>query len=150
MWERPRAPEPPARFAFCNATALRGRQPTPVALRGRRQGATAPPAPPAQGFALGNPDPMRSRDECLTHMPTGRDQPATGEQRLYMYGRHVCGQMNAVIDNPALGTTEACAGAVIVRQASVAGGLGTRCAHSGERDVSPLGVEPTRIYGTAF
>ena len=35
---------------------------------------------------------------------------------------------------PALGTTETCAGAAIVRQASVAGGLGACYAPSGERE----------------
>src|SRR5688572_30420631 len=42
------------------------------------------------------------------------------------------------------GTTEACAGAWIVRQALNAGGLGACYAPSGERDGYPLGVEPAR------
>jgi hypothetical protein len=45
---------------------------------------------------------------------------------------------------PALGTTEAYAGGLIVRQASVAGGSGACYAADGERDGYPLGVEPAR------
>src|SRR5262245_31737327 len=42
--------------------------------------------------------------------------------------------MNAPAFNPALGTTEACTDGLIVRQASVAGGLGACYAPNGERE----------------
>jgi hypothetical protein len=79
-----------------------------LALRGRRQGAAALPAPTARGFAPGYPNLMWSHNECQTRMPTGRL-----EQAIY---------------DPALGTTEACADAIIARQGSFAGGSGARCA----------------------
>jgi hypothetical protein len=64
--------------------------------------------------------------------------------------------------HPALGITEACAGAQIMHQTSLVGGLGARCAPNGERegqsplasmqwlavgerDGCPLGVEPARM-----
>src|SRR6187455_210030 len=66
--------------------------------------------------------------------------------------------MRATVNDPALGTTEACAGALIMRQASLAGGLGACYAPNGEREgQSPLaehestlrrgarGAKPTRI-----
>jgi len=43
-----------------------------VRLRGGRQGATRPPAPPAQGCAPGNPDSMQSYAERQAYMPTDR------------------------------------------------------------------------------
>jgi hypothetical protein len=42
------------------------------ALRGQRQGATAPPAPPARGAAPGNPDSMPAYVQRLAYMPAGR------------------------------------------------------------------------------
>src|SRR4026209_1434233 len=42
--------------------------------------------------------------------------------------------MRAVVVDPALGITEACAEAAIVRQASLAGGLGACYAPNGERE----------------
>ena len=47
-----------------------------VALRGRRQGATAPPAPPARDCVPWNPDLMQSHSECRMHMLTGNVEPA--------------------------------------------------------------------------
>src|SRR5438874_12597883 len=75
-----------------------------VRLRGGRQGATAPPAPPARSAAPGNPDSMQRYAKRLARMPLGRY-----EQEII---------------NPGLGTTEAYAGGLIMRQASFAGGLG--------------------------
>jgi len=43
-------------------------------LRGGRQGAAAPPAPPAQGYAPGNPDSMHVSDERPARMPAGRSE----------------------------------------------------------------------------
>src|SRR4051812_43197439 len=90
-----------------------------VALRGRRQGAAAPPAPPAQGFAPGNPDSMHVSAERLARM-------LMGEVELAAY-------------DPSFGTTEACAEDLILICAFFAGGLGARCAPNGEREGrSPL------------
>jgi hypothetical protein len=47
-------------------------------LRGARQGATAPPAPPARGSAPWNPDLMRSHRRGQARMPAGNP---CGQQR---------------------------------------------------------------------
>jgi hypothetical protein len=75
-----------------------------IALRGRRQGAATPPAPPARDFVPWIPDLMRLCAERLMCMPTGKLEQAA---------------MNAC-----LSTTKAGAGALIVRQALLAGGSG--------------------------
>jgi hypothetical protein len=54
------------------------------------------------------------------------------------------GRYEQASDDQCLGITEACADDLIVRRASVAGGLGACYAPSGERDGYPLGVEPPR------
>ena len=53
-----------------------------VALRGRRQGAAAPPAPPARDCVPWNPDSMPSHDERQTHMLVGRWEPAVHDRAL--------------------------------------------------------------------
>src|SRR6478672_1175166 len=85
-----------------------------VALRGRRQGAAAPPAPPARGVAPGNPNLRPSRGACLVHMLMGRSELAAA---------HTC-----------FGIPEACADGLIMRQSSLAGGLGACYAPNGERE----------------
>src|SRR3954468_18160362 len=52
------------------------------ALRGRRQGATAPPAPPDRGIAPWNPKLMHSCAERLTHMAGGRSERLAAIQIL--------------------------------------------------------------------
>src|SRR6478736_5487970 len=83
-------------------------------LRGGRQGATAPPAPPARGAAPGNPDLMRLRYE--------------GQARMLM------GRLAQVAAHAHFDITKPCTDGLIVRQAACAGGLGARCAPSGERE----------------
>ena len=62
---------------------------------------------------------MHEHAKRLAHMPTGR--------------------MEQAVHHPGFGITEAYADALIVRQPSLAGGLGARCALSGEREGrSPL------------
>src|SRR4051812_1732609 len=74
-----------------------------------------------RALPLGTPIRCIRIAECQVHMPTGRHKPAAVD--------------------PALGITKACADTVLVRQASIAGGLGARCAPSGEREgQSPLAV----------
>jgi len=53
-----------------------------VALRGRRQRATAPSALPARGVAPGNPDSMHGHAKRLAHMPTGRMEQAAHDRDL--------------------------------------------------------------------
>ena len=84
------------------------------ALRGRRQGAAAPPAPPARDCVPWNPDLMRRHNKSQTHMLTGN-----------------VGQAAASAD---CGITKACADALIARQASNAGGSGAQRALGGERE----------------
>jgi hypothetical protein len=73
-------------------------------LRGGRQGATAPPAPPAMDYVPWNPDLMLSYAECSAHMLTGRWEPRAAY--------------------PWFGIPKACTDGLIMRQASNAGGLG--------------------------
>jgi hypothetical protein len=93
-----------------------------VRLRGRRPGATRPPAPPARDAVPWNPDSMHAHAKRQMHMPLGSGEPPSG--------------------SPALGTTEACAGALMMRQATCAGGLGGGSpAQRGAR-----GAAPARIH----
>jgi hypothetical protein len=57
-------------------------------LRGGRQGAAAPPAPPAMGSAPSNPDLMDVYDECLTRMLTGRAEQAAAQYMFWDIRRH--------------------------------------------------------------
>ena len=83
-------------------------------LRGGRQGWTATPAPPARGVAPGNPNLMLGYAKRFVRMLTGKVEQAAA--------------------NADFGTQEACTGATIMQQASIAGGLGARCAPNGERE----------------
>src|SRR5215213_1400448 len=90
-----------------------------VALRGRRPGAAAPPAPPARDCVPWIPDSMHGCAERLARMLTGNVEPASF--------------------NACFGIPYACADGLMVRQASLAGGLGAGYALSGEREGrSPL------------
>src|SRR6187455_1588315 len=57
------------------------------ALRGRRQGATAPLATPARDFVPTSPDSMHWYAKRLAHMLTGRNELATESQLLHSKGR---------------------------------------------------------------
>jgi hypothetical protein len=90
-----------------------------TALRGRRQGAAAPPAPLARDCVPWNPDSMHSYAKRLARMPTGRVEQA--------------------IHDPAIGITKACTQGLMVILASFAGGSGACAAPDGEREgQSPL------------
>ena len=54
-----------------------------AALRRRRQGSAAPPAPPAQGVAPGNPNSTRSHGEGQARMLTGRSKPAAADAHFW-------------------------------------------------------------------
>jgi hypothetical protein len=63
-------------------------------LRGGRQGATAPPAPPAQGFAPGNPNLMHAQDTCQARMLL--DNPASWQWK----GRQDAAEVEERVDAP--------------------------------------------------
>ena len=92
---------------------------TLVACAAGGKGRPRPLHPRPGASPLGTPIRCSRMPKRLARMPTGRSEQAA---------------MNACF-----GITEACAGALIMRQASLAGGLGARCAPSGEREGrSPL------------
>jgi hypothetical protein len=96
-----------------------------IRLRGERQRAAAPSALPARGAAPGNPDSMLPLTKCVARMPTGRSELA--------------------VSDPCFGTTKACAGTAIVRQASVARGFGGALRPQwGARGAKPARMHPTR------
>jgi hypothetical protein len=66
-------------------------------------------------------------------------------------GAHAYGRMRAGKRDPALGIREPCAGALILRQTSFAGGLGACYAPSGEREGrSPFASTRQRIREVAL
>jgi hypothetical protein len=110
-----RAPCTPAGYASWQAAALRG----------RRQRAAAPSALPAQAAPLGTP----IRCCCILSVRRACLQAELSQQLIIKhlaYWRHV-----PIIYEPTIVITEACAGTLILRQASNAGGSGARCAPTG-------------------
>jgi hypothetical protein len=87
---------------------------TPIAYAAGGQGPPGPRRPRPGACASWNPDLMLTYAKHRACMPAGRSKPKD--------------------TNLCLGIMEACAGAAIVRQAACAGGLGARCASSGERE----------------
>jgi hypothetical protein len=125
-----------ARIAYAagGKGALSARRRLPCAGGGRVR---RHPAPRRRACAPSNPDSIPLHAKCLARMPTGRLEQAANERCLAQQ-KHGYGQMQAETQDLALGTTEACAGGLIVRQASNAGGLGACYApQRGARGAAP-------------
>jgi len=103
----------PTRRATCSSPARRC-SPARRAARGGRAPGTPGPGHPEGTRPLGTPI------RCIHKIDIRRTCLWT--ERSWQW-RNAC-----------FGTTEACTGALITRQASVAGGLGARCAPNGERE----------------